>query len=156
MGSSGRSRSNQRRLERVATLASNNSACTLMQFGRDSEALDELAEALPALLRLRNPWTNYYLISSFSEVYARGGDARRAVMPHGTSNAIAVSVGDATQPTPEEAQEWDLLAAEIRKTSAEQWMPNTAPAEQPASKMPSTTSSKPWLTNSGRRTAQLE
>jgi len=93
-----------------------------MQFGRDSEALDELAEALPALLRLRNPWTNYYLISSFSEVYARGGEARRAVMPRGTSDAIAVWVGDATQPTPEEAQEWDLLAAEIRKSiSAEQW-----------------------------------
>ena len=109
--------------ERRSAICSNNLACVLMQYGRDSEALDELAKTLPALPRLQSAWTNFYVISTFSELYARLGDSRRAVRLRGTSHAIADWLGSAeTQPPPAEAQEWERLSAAMRQEmSAEEW-----------------------------------
>jgi predicted ATPase/class 3 adenylate cyclase len=109
--------------ERRAAICSNNLACVLMQYGRDREALDELANTLPALLQLQSPWTNFYVISTFSEVYARLGDSRRAVRLRATSDAIADWLDSAeTQRPPAEAQEWEQLSAAMRQEmSAEEW-----------------------------------
>lgn len=106
--------------ERTFAIFANNRACALRLAGRATEALTQLAEILPTLVRLRNPWANYFVLSSLGEVYADLGDHERAARLLGTSDAIADWLG-ATVTQQDLTERDDIISAIRQSLSATEW-----------------------------------